>query len=339
MLAEHDKAALKATMPEVLRYYGINPSRDFRVPWRDDDTNPSGHYSTESNLVTDFGRNERIDVFELVGRMEGIESFPDKVRRVSEIVGMPLVDGTDSIPTSPRPKVERPRFELPAKAGFEPTPIEVFESMRAELFKNEAALSYLLSRGFDRPKVWRNCLGWVPSIKTLVNDDGSKMFTMYEPNAQRGFIVIPFMNRDATAASYAMLRTIPADKPPQNKEIRPTGCKSPLYREWLLSANCTVLFITEGLLDALSLEMLIGKPCLGLGGTNFTKRLASVLYATPEHQRPKKIVLALDADAPGRESSDKIAADLDALNIPHANMTMPQGCKDPNDILMQLGGD
>ena len=62
-LSEHDKAAMKVAMPVVLRYYGINPGRDFRIPWRDDDSKPSGHYSKESNLVTDFGRNQRCGSF------------------------------------------------------------------------------------------------------------------------------------------------------------------------------------------------------------------------------------------------------------------------------------
>lgn len=337
MLSEHDKAAMKAAMPEVLRYYGITPERDFRVPWRDDDGKPSGHYSKESNLVTDFGRDERLDVFELVGRMEGIGGFAAKVDRVAEIVGFEPGNMADSTPTSYRPKAAHPHFEPPAKAGFAETPIGAFEFMRGELWKNEAALSYLLARGFDRPKIWRNCLGWCPTSKALLNDDGTPLFTKHEPNAQRGFIVIPFMNRDATAASYAMLRTVPADEPPENKEIRPTGCKSPLYREWLLSANCTVLYVCEGLLDTLALEMLIGKPCLGLGGANFTSRFSSVLYATPIERRPKKIVLALDADAPGRKASDKIVADLDALRIPHGIFEMPKGCKDPCDVLVRTG--
>ena len=217
-------------------------------------------------------------------------------------------------------------------------PIEPFEFMRGKLFDNETALGYLLSRGFDKPKICHNRLGWVPNLKVLLKDDGSPMFTKYEPHAPHGFIVIPFMDREATTVSYAMLRTVPGKQPPMSKEIRPSGYRSPLYREWLLSVNCKVLFVCEGLLDTLALEMLIGRPCLGLGGANFTKRLCSVLYATPEKLRPQKVVLALDADAEGQKAAAKIAVDLDYLGIPHANFDMPVGCKDPCDVLQQLGG-
>lgn len=50
-------------------------------------------------------------------------------------------------------------------------------------------------------------------------------------------------------------------------------------------------------------------------------------------------MLALDADDAGRKYGAKIAADLDLIGIPHSTFTMPEGCKDPNDILMQIGGE
>lgn len=339
-IPESDLDRIREAFPEILQRYGINPSRDFRVPWRDD-SKPSGHYSKESNLVTDFGADARYNVFKFVGMVEGLTDFKSQVARAAEIIGLQVGSEDSSTPTRHRPKPARPRFETPENAGFAPIGIEVFEFMRSKLFENETALSYLLSRGFDKPKIWRNHLGWIPTRRTLLNDDGSTMFTKHEPNAPHGFIVIPFMDRDATSASYAMLRTIPGDTPPETKEIRPTGYKSPLFREWLLSANCTVLYVAEGLLDALALEMAISRPCLGLGGSS-TRRIGSILYATPKALRPKKIVLALDDDAPGRKASERIADDLRELGIPHSSFDMPEGCKDPNDILImksQIGGE
>lgn len=334
MIPQSDLDLIRERFPEILQYYGIDPRRNFAI--RADDKDPSCSYWPEHNIVKDFG-GEVYSVFEFVGVKEGLTNFTDQAARAAEIIGLQI--GNESAPAraSYRPKVSRPRFEPPAQAGFEPWPIADFQFARGELFKNEGALSYLLSRGFDRPKIWRNHLGWVPNRKVIENDDGTPMFTKYEPNAERGFIVVPFMNREATAANYCMLRVVPGRKPPKDKEIRPTGYTSMLFREWLLSVNCTVLYIAEGLLDTLALEMLIDKPCLGLGGTDFWRRVGQVLNATPEKQRPKKIVLALDSDAPGRKASAKIAADLDYLGIPHANFDMPEGCKDPCDVLKLVG--
>lgn len=339
LIPQEDLDALRELTEDVLRYYGINPSRSFCVPWRDD-KRASGYYSDESHLITDYGKNERCNVFQFVGKMEDINQFPEQVRRVAEIVGYHgLRNDVPRAGSGSNMKAKKPRFQPPIVAGFGDQPIEVFKFFREKLFENEKALSYLIARGFDRRKTWCNCLGWCPTRKAILNDDGSMMFTKYEPNAPHGFIVIPFMNREGTSANYAMLRTIPGKVPPVSKEIRPTGYKSPLFREWLLSARCTVLYVTEGLLDALALEMLIEKPCLALGGADFTGRIGSILYYTPAEHRPKKIVLALDDDDAGHAASKKLASDLDYIGIPHSAFQMPEGCKDPNDILMKIGGE
>lgn len=334
MIPQSDLDRIREAFPEILQHYGIDPRRNFSI--RQDDKDPSCSYSSEYGIVKDFG-GENYNVFQFVGAMEGLTDFKEQAARAAEIIGLQIESGAAPAQASYRPKAKRPRFEPPASAGFEPWPIEELEPARAALFKNEAAYTYLLSRGFDRRKILANRFGWVPNRKVIKNDDGSQMFTMYEPNAERGFIVIPFMNREATTANYMMLRTVPGRKPPENKELRPTGCKSPLYREWLLSVGYKVLYIAEGLLDTLALEMLIGRPCLGLGGTALWRRVGQVLNATPEKLRPRRIVLALDSDAPGREASAKIAADLDYLGIPHANFDMPEGCKDPCDALKLVG--
>ena len=171
----------------------------------------------------------------------------------------------------------------------------------------------------------------------VVDDDGTMLFNMPEPNTPKGYIVIPFPT-DGTFCTvhYAMLRAIPGDKPPENKELRPKRYKSPLFREYLLSEGLPALYVTEGLLDAFSLEKMIGRPVMALGGTSMCRRVGRVLYYTVPELRPQKIVLALDADEPGRNAAAKIAADLDRIGIPHADMPMPDGCKDPNDMLMKL---
>ena len=330
---------LKSRMPEILSFYGITDlSRNFKSPWRENDRDPSCKYYPDSYLVTDFGgEGVTADAFKLVGLIEGIEDFRSQVLRVCEILKCSVDEETVS--TAHRKKLKRQRFERPAIAGFS-TPIKLsdLDYMRRELSKNETAIAYLLSRGFDHPKLWRNYIGWVPNRDTIRNDDGSQMFTMYEPNAPHGFIIIPFMDRGATCANYCMLRTIPGDVPPANKELRPTGYKSPLFREWLLSVNCETLYICEGLLDALAMEMLIGKPCLGLGGTEFYKRLSNILYSTPEQLRPNRIILALDTDKAGVSTTKKIVDDLNELGIQHGNFPMPEGFKDPNDLLKAVRG-
>lgn len=275
-IAQTDLDALRGLTPDVLRFYGINPAQSFRIPWRDD-SRASGYYSDKSNLVTDYGKDERFNVFQFVGRMENIERFPDQVRRVAEIANYgDLHDDGSPSPTSRPPRAERPRFEPPAKAGMPETALLPFAGYMGDLLQNDMALEYLHGRGFTDEKLFQNVIGYVEKPT-----DVSDAFTLYEPNRPRGYIVIPFpVDETFCTVNYCMLRAIPGDKLPEHKEMRPTGYKSTLYREWLLSARCSVLYVTEGLLDCLALEMLIHKPCMALGGS-VTARMGQLLYYMP----------------------------------------------------------
>lgn len=338
MISESDIKALRERMPEYLEIvHGVTDTRKkFPVPWRLKDEHPSCKYIAKTHTVIDAANGVAKDVFQLAAHDFGIERFPEQVEKVAEILKFGELS-EDSTPI--RKKTEkRSRFEAPADAGFEETPLLFFVDMMVTLQKSEHALDYLFGRGFSGEKIYQNVLGYVPRKECIINDDGSQVFTIYEPNTPRGYITIPFPSDETfCTANYLMLRAIPGDKPPEHKELRPTGYKSPLYREWLLSAGCSVLYIVEGLLDCLALEMLIKKPCLALGGTPMSKRVGQVLNATPEHLRPRKIVLALDADEYGREADEKIAKDLEALRIPYSRLGMPEGCKDPCDALLMLG--
>ena len=334
MFPQNDLDAIRESFTAVLEHYGINPSRDFRIPWRDD-SKPSGHYSPESNLITDFGRNERYDVFAFVGRMDGLGGFKEQVERAAEIVGLQLGEEPAYNPNRIRATQARPKFEPPCDAGFGNMPLLPYAGMMADCLESEIAMTYLHGRGFCNVVVWESVLGFVPSSDAF--RDSGIAFTLHEPNRPSGYIVIPFpADGSFCQVNYCMLRAIPGDRKPQHKEIRPSGVKSPLYREYLLSGGFDTVYVTEGLLDCIALEQLLGRPCVGLGGANFTKRMASVLHATRPELRPKKIILALDADEPGRKASEQITADLKQLGIAHGACNMPPGCKDPCDVLEQV---
>lgn len=333
-IAQDDIDALKEMMPCVLEHYGVtNLRRNFSSPWREDH-NPSASFYPDTNLVHDFGTSETVDVFGLVGKMEEIDRFPDQVRTVANIVGYEL-DATVVAQHTSMPMIQRPKLEVPPVAGFGEVPVLSYACFSADLMRNDAALAYLHGRGFTDEKIYRNVLGFVRDPKEV-----SDSFTLYEPNPTLGYIVIPFPSDDTfCTVNYAMLRAVPADVPPAHKEIRPTGVKSPLYREWLLTRRCKVLCVTEGLLDCLALETLIHTPCIGLGGTGGARRLASLLYYTRPELRPAKVILALDADEAGRKTADRLLADIKGMDMSCAVMEMAPGCKDPNDMLVKHGGD
>ena len=94
------------------------------------------------------------------------------------------------------------------------------------------------------------------------------------------------------------------------------------------------LFVTEGIFDALSLEEL-GFPAVALCGAANIGRLMQVLEAYTPVAKPKKVVLAGDADAAGQRMNQNLREQLTARGIACEVLVLPQGCKDVNEALIQ----
>ena len=338
MIAERDIQALRERTPDVLMHYGVkNPHSTFFAPWKDGKSNTI--YSPESQLITNWSDDERINVFGLVEKMEGIKEFKAQVQFVADIVGYGPLSEERGAPPHKWSKAQASPFDVPKQVGYD-DPMLPYALLMQKCLDSEIAMTYLHSRGFCALTAFENIIGFMPDRKGLVNDDGTLLFTKYEPNTPRGYLVIPFPSDESFGrVQYAMLRPIPGDQKPENKELRPTGYKSPLFREYLLRQSLDVLYIAEGLLDCFALESMVDKPVMALGGDSFHKRLTDVLYYTLPSYRPKKIILALDNDEPGQQATEKIKEKLNLLEIPFNVLQYPDGCKDANDLLLMKRGD
>lgn len=93
-----------------------------------------------------------------------------------------------------------------------------------------------------------------------------------------------------------------------------------------------VLFVTEGIFDALSLEEL-GFPAVALCGAANTGRLMQALDV--RKAKPEKMILAGDSDAAGQGMNGKLREQLTARGIACAVLALPDGCKDVNEALVQ----
>ena len=336
VVSDEDKAALRAMMPEFLRVrLGITDlRRPFRCPASDhEDKNPSAHYFVDG-AVHCFGCGRTWDVFSLVRETDGVVGFADQAQAVADVVGYQLSYGTASHPARPSaPRVERPAFGVPRELAA----VDVTEACRDAhwaLYTQAGAVArrYLRSRGLDDGDAERFDLGFVRDPKAIMDE-----FRVFEP-AAAGFVSIPFLDETGTRASYCMLRTI-GRGPVRVKEWRPRGLATPLWNEWMLAASLDVLYVCEGMIDAMALSKRVEEPVMALGGISNAKRLAQVLNATPEARRPRAVVLALDEDEPGRKTRDGLAGDLERLGVDCALMLpYPRGAKDADDWLMDGEG-
>lgn len=333
MISEQDRVNLRGAMPEVLATRcGIHDlGRSFRCPSpAHDDRTPSAHYYANDNTVHCFGCGRTWDVFSLVGELDGIEGYVAQAHAVAEIVGYHLGDAKgrprSRRATKPRP---RPLFDVPRDAGGDDCG-DACSSAWDALFEdgNEVGRRYLRWRGLDDRDTMQWGLGFTTKPKEIM-----PQFKVWEPEAL-GFITIPFWNADFTEARYCMLRTISRGQV-RNKEWRPAGIATPLWMEWKLSASLDVLYVAEGLIDAMALAKITGGEVMALGGVSNAKRLSQVLYRVPACLRPRTVVVCMDEDDEGRKACASICRDLDALKVPHAVMPpYPNGAKDADEWLM-----
>lgn len=92
----------------------------------------------------------------------------------------------------------------------------------------------------------------------------------------------------------------------------------------------TPVFIVEGEIDAMSIYE-AGGQAVGLGSTANYMKLVEHLKETPtEHP----VLLALDKDRAGIETTDKLAIELDKHGINYLKVDIVGDCKDPNQALL-----
>lgn len=95
-----------------------------------------------------------------------------------------------------------------------------------------------------------------------------------------------------------------------------------------------VLFVTEGIFDALSLEEL-GFPAVALCGAANTGKLVQKIDEYVPVAWPEKMILAGDSDAAGQGMNEKLREQLTARGIACVVLALPDGCKDVNEALVQ----
>ncbi len=341
-ISEAEREQLREAMPEVLAaLYGITDlMRPFRCPDpKHEDKNPSASYDNHRHIVHCFSCGGTWDSLDLVALHDGIDSFVKQARRVADIIGMTLTGDSSAGSLSPAAKhapsprkTAVPGIALPELPNIYSACFDAYSNLYTG--KDGGARCFLIARGFDDSDIARHGLGFTTEPKLIM-----RQFSVWEPDAL-GFVVIPYFDKGRKSIHYAALRTIEGDAPCRSKEWRPKGVSVSLWQEWLLTEGLPVVYVTEGVFDAIAFEKMAGKPCVALGGTTFVNRLSNILESCEPSVRPAKVMILMDNDEAGRKAANDLATRLDTLGIPHASASGMLGeCKDANDLLMSLQGD
>jgi hypothetical protein len=96
------------------------------------------------------------------------------------------------------------------------------------------------------------------------------------------------------------------------------------------------VILAESVLDALSFHQAGISTAIPIYGTNgFTAELLDLL----KREQVRRVILALDGDAPGRKATDSLKEKLAAAGIAVRVMGYPGSVKDPNELLVTTNGN
>lgn len=337
-----EREELKALLPDFLtnKLGIVSLNRSFRCPNPDhEDSTPSAYYYADSQIVHCFGCQKTWDIFSLAGMVYGISDFLEQARQVAQDLGYCLSGGSDrdrdvlQSTTSYSVSYNKLPYPYPKETDF-CIDLDICFEMYEAMFTLEgnAARDYLHARGIGDESIVKYGLGFTVNPTKLIPE-----FAIYEPEAT-GFLMIPFYGEDPSSANHYIARPVGSSSV-THKEWRPKEVAPTLWHEWLLYSQAPILYVAEGVLDAISLETLLQKPCLALCGTGNVSRLCGILYHMPPSQRPAKIMIATDQDKAGQMAAKRISECLNLIGVPHALMPpYPNGEKDANEWLMAEHG-
>lgn len=269
----------------------------------------SGKHGTGAFSIKDgvswkcFSCNESGDIFDLIGKVHGIQDYSEQMKKANELFGESTVNKSEnnehthiSIHTQDE-EADYSNFFLQANKDIEKT-------------------DYWKKRGLSKDTVNRFKLGYVeewrhPKAPTA-------------PTTPR--LIIP------TSKGSYLARDTRADIPEEQKPYSKSKVGSiQLFNKRALKEAEKPVFIVEGELDALSI-IEVGGEAVALGSTTNTKALAELLKV----QKPSKpLIIALDNDKAGQNASEELADSLKELGISFYRLNPYGEYKDANEALLQ----
>lgn len=208
---------------------------------------------------------------------------------------------------------------------------KIVREAHENLLKNQKALDFLLARGLSMDIINRYELGY--------DEQGYNHFLEAYPTHQRKSrksdlyrYIFPFVNSEERY-TYFMAeiadRTQIDDYNPKYIKISKgeSGIDAQLFNERYLKEAPPVIFLCEGIYDALSVEDVGGK-AISLGGVGQNRLLGLCKKYKPD----TTFVISLDNDEAGQKAIERVKEGLDFLNIPYVVKTAING-KDFNEFL------
>lgn len=285
-------------------------------PFHDDDT-PS--LSVTGSLWKCFGCEAAGDVLSFLQLKEKVD-FPGAVAILRHWKGEPDTDGREK--REQRAEVLERMAHLYHQAFWESADTQAF----------------LKARGLDDRDLWQAfrvgyCDGTLagrfagngPAAETLratglVREDGTEHF--------RGCLVVPLVHPDRGVVGFYGRRLCGNG----GKHFYLPGPRQGVLN-WVAFKTSQRLYLTEGVLDALSLWLAGVKEVTCLHGLSGVSADLKELF---KRHKTREVCLCLDSDSPGRDATPRLQEALEELGLAVSVLKLPDG-QDPNETLQELG--
>ncbi len=251
------------------------------------------------------------DIIDIIGMAEGLEDYNSKLRRACELYGIDY----DSLEKDPD-GLELPDVERTTAKEDPADYMDFFKECRKHIKETD----YMEKRGLSFETLKHFGIGYCERWQSPTSLKRGQT-PPYTPR-----IIIPTGH-----GSYLARDTRTGLNDREKKYSKMKEGKAALFHLKPIEDGKDPVFVTEGEIDAMSLEEVGVKAC-ALGSVAQVPAFVRFL----EKVRPEKpLIIALDNDDPGREASAKLAEELKRLAISFKEVAIYGDCKDANERLVK----
>ena len=328
-------------------------------PFHSPDNTPSFNVTPGKGLFKCFGCGAAGDVIGFVGRLDQV-GFPEAVRTLARRAGLDLgelMDGNGGNGHSPGAAHESAeaadvgtrRVWMPAKSVSSPAPAvevpadvlsRVVDHYHRTFCERKDAQGYLAGRGLRDPDLLR--------VLRVGYADGSLLRAAPKSGELREQLVhlgvITAEGRELLGGCVV----VPIPDPGSGAWVNLYGrgvkvarhCYLPGPQRGVLNFQAARMseevILAESVLDALSFLQAGVATAIPIYGTNgFTGEMLDLL----KREGVRRVTLVLDNDEAGRKAADTLGEKLSAAGLAVRVAALPEGIKDPNELLVSRNGD
>lgn len=269
----------------------------------------TGAFSIKGTSWKCFSCNEGGDIFDLIGKHEGITDYSEQLKRAGELFGV-SIDSYRATAQEDFREYQNP----PKNEQYTHNNIHTKDYTQFFLQANRDIEKTSYHRGLSIETLNRFKIGYVESWRHPKAPNAPASPRLIIPTSKESYLA-----RDTR-------EQIPEEQKPYSKSK--VGSIH-LFNAKALQNATKPIFIVEGELDALSI-IEVGGEAVALGTTTKVKSLLDVLK-TKKPEQP--LIIALDNDEAGEKAYKELSEGLRGLRIPFYRLNPAGEYKDANEAL------